>query len=195
MKISKNRFEAFSDGILAIIITIMVLDIPIPEAFNIQETGRLISSISTYFVSFFIVGSYWQRHYRLFNKFKEVSNKIIWRNLVFLFLVSLIPIFTKWVMRNPDNYIPLVGYMMLFTLTTFAFHSMFRCAVNEYLQGKSKQKFSFWHLFVLLFIFAIIFILSVYFPHIAYIFLMGLLLLSSLLNLWFEHDPPENPEN
>lgn len=88
IEFSKNRLETFSDGVIAIIITIMVLNIPLPDTFGFPEIAGLLRSILIFFVSFCIVGYFWSSHHFMLEQIPEVSNTLVWRNLLFLFFLG-----------------------------------------------------------------------------------------------------------
>ena len=114
MDLTKHRFEFFSDGVMVIIITIMVLEIPLPTQFDYMSILSFIYSIFIFFISFFIVGSFWNKHHWLIDHVDIITNKIVWRNMIFLFFLALMPIFTKLVLENPTNIIPLLTYNILY---------------------------------------------------------------------------------
>jgi uncharacterized membrane protein len=93
---NKNRLEMFSDGVLAIIITIMVLEIKVPEGENFSDLISVFPSFISYGLSFIYVGIYWKNHYHLLQSITKVNGNILWANLHFLFWISLIPVSTKW---------------------------------------------------------------------------------------------------
>ena len=95
MDISKNRLEAFSDAVIAIIITIMVLDIPVPKDFTFESIRDMGVSFFIYFVSFIVVGAQWVKHHYLFNFCKMVSSKVVWRNILYLFFFITDTLFFK----------------------------------------------------------------------------------------------------
>lgn len=196
IKFSKDRLEAFSDGVIAIIITIMVLNIPLPDKFGFNDIIKLLGSILVFFVSFFVVGSQWSKHHHLFDNIKEVSNKIVWRNLLFLFFLSLIPIFTKWVMQNPDEVVPAIGYDIVYLFVNISYlmiwHSMIhengyeeRRKEMENLQPAGKSP---WIRFVIMVvIIAAIIVLSFFYPRISQIIFIGIPVVSSLFNLIYDY--------
>ena len=139
MKMSKNRLEAFSDAVIAIIITIIVLDIPMPETFNVAGISNLLITLGIFFVGFVVVGAQWVKHHILFTYCKEVSGKVVWRNLIYLFFLSLIPFFTKWIMENPGQIIPTVGYDIIFFLVTLSFDFMQRTVIKESSDERLKK--------------------------------------------------------
>ena len=93
---SKQRLEIFSDGVLAIIITIMVLEINGQMGKEFTDLVLLFPSFVSYILSFIYVGIYWKNHYHLMQSISKINGKILWANLHFLFWISLIPISTKW---------------------------------------------------------------------------------------------------
>ena len=92
----KNRLEAFSDGVLAIIITIMVLEFKVPEEATFSALLKIIPIFISYVLSFIYVGIYWNNHHHLINVVTRVNGKILWANLHLLFWLSLIPFATAW---------------------------------------------------------------------------------------------------
>ena len=91
-----NRLEAFSDGVLAIIITIMVLELKAPEETDFHSLIPLIPVFLSYLISFIYLGIYWNNHHHLFQITEKVNGKILWANLHLLFWLSLIPFTTAW---------------------------------------------------------------------------------------------------
>ena len=112
---NKNRLEAFSDGVLAIIITIMVLEIKIPHSSEWAELKPLIFVFISYFLSFLFVGIYWGNHHHLLHSVKQVSSGLIWANLNLLFWLSLVPFATGWMGENQfaSNTVALYGALLL----------------------------------------------------------------------------------
>ncbi|MEN2490252.1 TMEM175 family protein [Flavobacterium sp. B11] len=93
---NKGRLEAFSDGVLAIIITIMILEIKAPEGHEFSDLKPLIPKFLSYILSFIYVGIYWNNHHYLLHGLSKVNGKVLWSNLHFLFWLSLIPVSTAW---------------------------------------------------------------------------------------------------
>jgi len=196
-KFSKNRLEAFSDGVIAIIITIMVLNIPLPNTFGFSEILGVLRSILIFFVSFFIVGSHWNNHHILFERVEKTTSKIVWRNLLFLFFLSLIPIFTKWVMENPDASTPAIGYDIVFLLVSVSYQLIWTSIIQEDESEHSKELLrmtqsgtrSWWLRLGILIVFAgAIIVLSYFYPRFALIFLIGLPVAFSLFNIVTERE-------
>lgn len=190
MNISKQRVETFSDGVIAIIVTIMVLNIPLPDNFTFEAVTELLNSIFVYFVSFFVVAAQWNKHRHLFDNIEDISHISIWRNLLFMFFLSLMPIFTKWVMQNPDEVIPAIGYDILFMLVHISYHFVWSSIMkeNEEIKKnieklKNESKSSWRRLAIMLLNLIAIFVLSFFYPRISLIFFIGMPVVFSLFNL------------
>jgi len=97
---SKNRLEAFSDGVLAIIITIMVLELKVPHATELAALKPLVPVFLSYTLSFIYLGIYWNNHHHMFHATNHVTGGILWANLHLLFWLSLFPFTTGWVGEN-----------------------------------------------------------------------------------------------
>ncbi len=96
----KNRLEAFSDGVIAIIITIMVLELKAPHGTELADLKELLPVFLSYLLSFVYVGIYWNNHHHLFQSTKKVTGSILWANLHLLFWLSLFPFTTAWIGEN-----------------------------------------------------------------------------------------------
>src|ERR1043166_1595478 len=96
----KNRLEAFSDGVIAIIITIMVLELKVPHGVELAALKPLLPVFLSYVLSFIYVGIYWNNHHHLFYTAQHVSGGVMWANLHLLFWLSLIPFVTGWMGEN-----------------------------------------------------------------------------------------------
>lgn len=97
---NKNRLEAFSDGVIAIIITIMVLELKVPHSSDISSLQPLAPVFLCYVLSFIYVGIYWSNHHHLLQLAKHVTGGILWANTHLLFWLSLVPFFTAWMGEN-----------------------------------------------------------------------------------------------
>ncbi|GLU35041.1 TMEM175 family protein [Trinickia caryophylli] len=93
----KGRIEAFSDGVIAIIITIMVLEIHVPTAFDLDALKPLAPVFCAYVLSFIYVGIYWNNHHHMFHLVQRVDGRVLWANLHLLFWLSLLPAVTHWI--------------------------------------------------------------------------------------------------
>ena len=110
---NKNRLEAFSDGVLAIIITIMVLEIKVPETANWKGITHLLPTLISYILSFAVIGVYWNNHHHLLQSLKKINSAIMWSNLNLLFWLSLIPFGTKWMGETHFDRFTVVVYSIL----------------------------------------------------------------------------------
>ena len=113
---NKGRLEAFSDGVFAIIITIMVLDLKVPSAPSLEGLRSTLPVFWSYVLSFIFVGIYWNNHHHLLHASERVSGSILWANLHLLFWLSLVPFATRWVGENYNAPWPIAfyGLMLLF---------------------------------------------------------------------------------
>ena len=116
-----NRLEAFSDGVIAIIITIMVLEMKAPEEISLQALLPLLPVFISYLLSFIYLGMYWINHHHLLHNVERVNGKILWANLHLLFWLSLIPFATSWVGENHTNAAPVAFYGFLLLMCGIAY--------------------------------------------------------------------------
>jgi uncharacterized membrane protein len=103
---SKGRLEAFSDGVLAILITIMVLELKVPEGDTLAALRPLFPVLMTYSLSFSFLGIYWNNHHHMLHAADRVTGKVLWANLHLLFWLSLIPVVTEWMGENHFSAVP-----------------------------------------------------------------------------------------
>lgn len=119
----KSRVEAFSDGVLAIIITIMVLEMRVPEhAARLSDLSPLLPVFSSYVLSFVYVGIYWNNHHHLFHAAQHTSGGILWANLHLLFWLSLIPFVTAWMGENHLAPVPTALYGLVLLMSAIAYY-------------------------------------------------------------------------
>lgn len=107
---NKGRLEAFSDGVIAIIITIMVLELKVPHSPDLSALSELIPVFISYILSFIYVGIYWNNHHHLMHSIHKVNGGILWANLHLLFWLSLVPFTTSWMGENHFPTIPVAIY-------------------------------------------------------------------------------------
>jgi uncharacterized membrane protein len=117
-----NRLEAFSDGVMAIIITIMVLELKVPHGDDLATLGPLLPVFLSYTLSFIYVGIYWNNHHHLFKATKRVTGGILWANLHLLFWLSLFPITTGWVGENHAAPLPTAVYGFVLLMAAVAYY-------------------------------------------------------------------------
>ena len=117
----KGRLEAFSDGVLAIIITIMVLELKVPHTADINALIPLIPVLLSYVLSFVYVGIYWNNHHHLLHTCQKVTGSILWANLHLLFWLSLFPFTTAWMGENHFAAIPTMAYGVVLLMAAIAY--------------------------------------------------------------------------
>jgi TMEM175 potassium channel family protein len=116
-----SRLEAFSDGVLAIIITIMVLELKVPHAVELAALKPLLPVLLSYVLSFIYLGIYWNNHHHLFQATEQVSGGILWANLHLLFWLSLFPFTTGWMGENSLAAIPTAVYGFVLLMAAIAY--------------------------------------------------------------------------
>ena len=117
----KGRLEAFSDGVLAIIITIMVLELKVPHGESIAALTPLVPVFLSYVLSFVYVGIYWNNHHHMVYASKKVSGRVLWANLHLLFWLSLLPFATGWMGENHFAALPSALYGGILLCTAIAY--------------------------------------------------------------------------
>jgi uncharacterized membrane protein len=117
---TKGRLEAFSDGVLAVVITIMVLELKTPRGDDLRALEELTDVFFSYVLSFVYVGIYWNNHHHLLHATRQISGGIMWANLHLLFWISLIPFATGWVGGNPHAPWPSALYGAVFLMAAIA---------------------------------------------------------------------------
>lgn len=133
-----NRLEAFYDAIIAIIVTVLVLELPQPASPSIESILAIKNSYFAYLISFLICTNLWQYHHLIYNHVEKINSKIIWQNIVLLLIVSLIPYLTTFVAENPFSLIAQVLYGLDFVLINIILFIMAKSLVdinskNDYL--------------------------------------------------------------
>lgn len=118
---NKNRLEAFSDGVIAIIITIMVLELKVPHGASFADLGPLLPVFLSYVLSFVNLGIYWNNHHHLFHACQHISGNVLWANLHLLFWLSLIPFVTAWMGENHFATIPVAIYGVVLLMSSISF--------------------------------------------------------------------------
>lgn len=126
---SKGRLEAFSDGVIAIIITIMVLELRAPHEANLAALRPLIPVFLSYVLSFIYLGIYWNNHHHLLQASRHVSGSVLWANLHLLFWLSLIPFVTAWTGQNLFAALPAAFYGTVLLFSAIAYHILARTLI------------------------------------------------------------------
>jgi uncharacterized membrane protein len=118
---SKTRLEAFSDGVLAIIITIMVLEMKVPKGANFIDLRPVLDIFLSYILSFIFVLIYWNNHHHLFQAVKHVNGKVLWANGHLLFWLSLLPFVSGWMGTTHFAALPVLSYSIVSFMSGFAY--------------------------------------------------------------------------
>ena len=126
---SKGRLEAFSDGVIAIIITIMVLELKVPHGTDVAALRPLLPIFLSYVLSYVNVGIYWNNHHHLLHAARQVSGRVLWANLLLLFWLSLFPFFTGWMGENHFASLPTALYGVVLLMAAFSYLVLQRAIV------------------------------------------------------------------
>jgi uncharacterized membrane protein len=126
-----GRLEAFSDGVLAIVITIMALELSAPLGSELTDLKPLIPKFISYILSFAYVGIYWNNHHHLFQATQQVNGALLWYNLVLLFMISLIPFSTAWMGQNHFAPLPVASYGINLLLCAMAYALLSKALVKS----------------------------------------------------------------
>lgn len=129
---SKGRLEAFSDGVIAIIITIMVLELAPPHEADLAALSPLIPKFLSYVLSFVFVAIYWNNHHHLWQAVKRVNGTVLWANTHLLFWLSLIPFATAWMGENHFATVPVAVYGFVLWMAGFAYFVMVRALIKHH---------------------------------------------------------------
>ena len=121
---SKGRVEAFSDGVIAILITIMVLELRVPPGGDLAALRELSPIFLSYVLSFVFLGIYWNNHHHLWHAVKQVNGRVLWANLHLLFWLSLIPFATGWMGENHFARLPVILYGVILWMTALAYYML-----------------------------------------------------------------------
>ncbi|HEX7807144.1 MAG TPA: TMEM175 family protein [Thermoanaerobaculia bacterium] len=118
---NKQRLEAFSDGVIAILITIMVLELHAPHGADLHALGPLVPKLLSYLLSFVYLGIYWNNHHHMLHATRHITGGIMWANLHLLFWLSLVPFMTGWVGEHPTSPVPTALYGVVFVFAAIAY--------------------------------------------------------------------------
>ena len=132
----KNRLEAFSDGVIAIIITIMVLEMKVPHASDFASLKPLLPVFLSYVLSFVYVGIYWNNHHHMLQTVKHVTGGILWANLYLLFWLSLFPFVTGWMGENHFAAMPSALYGLVLLMAAIAYFILQKAIIAS--QGENS---------------------------------------------------------
>lgn len=133
----KGRLEAFSDGVIAIIITIMVLEMKIPHGADWEALRPLVPVFFTYVLSFVYLGIYWNNHHHMLYVTEQINGKILWANMHLLFWLSLIPFVTGWMGENHFAPLPTAVYGMVLFAAAIAYYLLQKLIIAQ--QGTNSR--------------------------------------------------------
>src|SRR5438876_933873 len=133
----KSRLEAFSDGVIAIIITIMVLELKVPHGDDLTVLQPLIPVLISYVLSFVYIGIYWNNHHHLLQVVKKVNGPVLWANLHLLFWLSLLPFVTGWMGENHFAALPTALYGVVLLFAGVAYYILEQTIIRS--QGASSR--------------------------------------------------------
>jgi uncharacterized membrane protein len=134
---NKGRMEAFSDGVIAVIITIMVLEMKVPHGNTLEALRPLLPVFISYVLSFVNVGMYWNNHHHMLHAAHKVNGPVLWTNMHLLFWLSLIPFVTGWMGENNFTTLPVVLYGVVLIMASLAYYFLAHCLTD--LHGKSSE--------------------------------------------------------
>ena len=129
---SKGRMEAFSDGVIAIIITIMVLEMQVPAGSDLAALRPLVPVFLSYVLSFVFLGIYWNNHHHLLQAVEHVDGRVLWANLHLLFWLSLVPFVTGWMGENDFSAWPVALYGLVLLFAAVAYFFLTRALVSRH---------------------------------------------------------------
>jgi uncharacterized membrane protein len=177
---TKNRLEAFSDGVLAIIITIMVLELKIPHGDTLEDLQPLVNKFLSYVMSFVFIGIYWGNHHHLLHTVHHVNSKIIWANTHLLFWLSVIPFTTGWMGENHFGKMPVAVYGVNLLLCGFAFFILQKVIMSHYTHStkltealKKQEKKGFLSTFM----YALSIVCAFFYPFLSAVLIVGVAVL------------------
>jgi uncharacterized membrane protein len=128
--VSKGRLEAFSDGVIAVIITIMVLELKVPQGPEWAALRPLLPTLLTYVLSFVFIGIYWNNHHHLLHATERIGGGVLWANLHLLFWLSLVPFVTAWLGEHDGAAAPCVAYGVVLLMCGVAFTILLRSILS-----------------------------------------------------------------
>jgi uncharacterized membrane protein len=129
-RMSRSRLEAFSDAVIAIVMTIMVLELVPPHGAELADLAPLLPIIAAYVLSFVVLAIYWNNHHHLLQAAKTVSGRVLWMNMHLLFWLSLIPFGTAWIGETRFASIPIALYGVILLMCAFAYGFLVRALIR-----------------------------------------------------------------
>ncbi len=137
---SKTRLEAFSDAVIAIIITIMVLELKVPHGTRLEDLRPLIPVLLSYVLSFVYIGIYWNNHHHMLHAVSKVDGRALWANLQLLFWLSLIPFVTGWMGENYFAAVPVLLYGVVLFMAGLAYYILARILVAHHSENSTLAR-------------------------------------------------------
>jgi uncharacterized membrane protein len=137
---SSSRLEAFSDGVIAIIITIMVLEMKVPHGDRVQDLVPLVPTFLSYVLSFVYVGIYWNNHHHMLHACSAVTGAMLWANLHLLFWLSLFPFATGWMGQNHFTAVPTALYGVVLLMAAIAYYLLQQVIIHAQGQDSILKK-------------------------------------------------------
>ncbi len=128
----KGRLEAFSDGVLAVIITIMVLELKVPHGTDLGALVPLLPVFLSYVLSFVYIGIYWNNHHHMLHAVQRINGRALWANLHLLFWLSLVPFVTGWVNENHFAAVPVALYGVVLLMSGVSFYTLERVLIAHH---------------------------------------------------------------
>ncbi|MGL5416258.1 MAG: TMEM175 family protein [Clostridium sp.] len=139
----KSRVEAFTDGVVAIIITILVLGVKIPDGHSLKDLWGLREVFATYALSFFLIATLWNNYHHMFQIADKIDGKVMWVNTVMLFFMSLVPFATAWVGQNLTQLVPEITYGVVFLFLDLSYWIVATTLVK--VNGKESRAYKALH--------------------------------------------------
>ncbi|ELS30269.1 MULTISPECIES: TMEM175 family protein [Pseudanabaena] len=134
---TKGRLEAFSDGVIAILITIMVLELKVPHESTLEALRPLIPIFLSYVLSFIYLGIYWNNHHHMLQAVRQVNGGVLWANMHLLFWLSLIPFVTAWSGENLFSAVPVALYGLVLMMSAIAYYILSRLLISHHGQDST----------------------------------------------------------
>lgn len=127
---NKSRLEAFTDAVIAIIMTILVLELARPDSDTWESLAKILPHLGVYFISFIMLAVYWVNHHHLLQSINKINGKVLWINMFFLFVLSLMPFVSNWVSHYLNSFVPELCYVILLTLANLTYYLLTRELLN-----------------------------------------------------------------
>ena len=133
---NKGRLEAFSDGVIAILITIMILELKVPHGADLEAIRPLMWQFIAYVLSFIYLGIYWNNHHHMLQATKKISGKVLWANMHLLFWLSLVPFVTSWMGENHFAPLPTAVYGVILLASAIAYTILQNLIISAHEENK-----------------------------------------------------------